>query len=437
MCDTLLAFSGKTADGSVILAKNSDREPGEAQAVTFVPAARHAPGAVARCASVTIPQARETFAALISRPFWMPGAEMGVNEHSVAVGNEAVFTRRKVAKTGLTGMDLVRLALTRGRTAREAVRVVTGLIAAHGQGGNGGYRHRLQYHNSFLVADPSEAWLLETADREWAARRVTGFFCISNALCLDEAPDAASPGAPEPFAKSLSDRLFTRFARGRARRALAASFLENLPHPAGSRDLMAALRVHADPVFAGGRGKSMDGLCLHAGGLVSSQTTGSMVAVLHPGRPPLAYFTGTSAPCLSVFKPHSLAPGQAAWPGLAAGGDQDLYGSPGKGHDPGALWWEWERFHRRALLDYNRLAPDWQRARDAREAEMAAQVEAAWKNGGTGLSGLCARWAGELAAWQSQEASHPAARPLSGKRPPAWFRLFWALENRRDQMPRG
>ena len=170
MCDTLVATGEATADGTVILAKNSDREPNEAQALTHVPRAKHAAGATIQCTYIDIPQVPETYEVLLSRPFWMWGCEMGANERGVAIGNEAVFTKEPYNKeAGLTGMDLIRLALERADTARGALDIITGLLDAHGQGGNGGFQHKLYYHNSFIIADPGDAWVLETAGRLWAA----------------------------------------------------------------------------------------------------------------------------------------------------------------------------------------------------------------------------------------------------------------------------
>ena len=66
MCDTFVALADATADGSVILAKNSDREPNEAHEVVLVPAADHDGGSTVRCTYVEIPQARRTHAVLLS-----------------------------------------------------------------------------------------------------------------------------------------------------------------------------------------------------------------------------------------------------------------------------------------------------------------------------------------------------------------------------------
>jgi secernin len=164
MCDTIVAVPPATRDGSVWFGKNSDREPGEAQLVDHLPSANFAAGANLACTYNTIPQARQTNEVLLSRPYWMWGAQMGANSHGVAIGNEAVFTKLPYDKAGLTGMDLLRLALERASTAAESLDVITSLLTRHGQRGGCGYRNRsFRYHNSFVITDPTEAFVLETA----------------------------------------------------------------------------------------------------------------------------------------------------------------------------------------------------------------------------------------------------------------------------------
>jgi len=194
MCDTLVATPEATADGVTVLGKNSDRDPNEAHHLLSLPAAEHPPGSHVRCTYITIPQAAHTHAVLLAKPFWIWGAEMGVNEHGLAIGNEAVFTKVPYQKEGaLTGMDLLRLALERATNAAEAVTVITGLLAAYGQGGNCGWQHQAFYHNSFLIADPAAAWVLETAGPHWVARQVRGLYTISNGLTMGNQWDLASP----------------------------------------------------------------------------------------------------------------------------------------------------------------------------------------------------------------------------------------------------
>ena len=60
----------------------------------------------------------------------MWGAEMGANEHGLAIGNEAVFTRVPIEDNGLLGMDLVRLALERCSRLR---RHLPSLASPHGR----------------------------------------------------------------------------------------------------------------------------------------------------------------------------------------------------------------------------------------------------------------------------------------------------------------
>lgn len=70
-----------------------------------------------------------------------------------------------------------RLALERASSAAEAVEVIGQLLTSPGQGGPCSEEPGQQawsYHNSFLIADPTTAWVLETAGPYWAAEHITG-----------------------------------------------------------------------------------------------------------------------------------------------------------------------------------------------------------------------------------------------------------------------
>ena len=90
----------------------------------------------------------------------------------------------RLTAVSMLGMDLLRLGLERGRSARESLEEITRLLEEHGQGGQcSDILKDFSYHNSFLIADGTEAWVLETADTLWVAEKVeTGCRNISNCL---------------------------------------------------------------------------------------------------------------------------------------------------------------------------------------------------------------------------------------------------------------
>lgn len=186
-CDTFVAFPPNTKD-CVIFGKNSDRPENEVQEVIFYPSTEHDTEGQLQCTYITIPQVRTTHAIILSRPSWLWGAEMGANEFGVCIGNEAIWTNLTdddlLKEEKLLGMDLVRLGLERGRTAEMALTAIIELLSAHGQGGLCS-EDGMTYHNSFLICDRKEAWVLETAGHLWVAEHITeGTRNISNELTI-------------------------------------------------------------------------------------------------------------------------------------------------------------------------------------------------------------------------------------------------------------
>jgi secernin len=159
----------------------------------------------------------QTCAVILSKPDWMWGAEMGANEHGVVIGNEAVWTTEPYAETGLLGMDLVRLGLERGFTAHAALLVIVDLMAKYGQGGNCAEHFAMNYHNSYLIADKNEAWVLETAGRYWVAEKITsGTRSISNNLSIHGPGDLRHPELEPVLNREQSFDFARLFSGGKA-----------------------------------------------------------------------------------------------------------------------------------------------------------------------------------------------------------------------------
>ncbi|MGB9441818.1 MAG: C69 family dipeptidase [Desulfobacterales bacterium] len=388
MCDTIAATGTATADGITLFGKNSDREPNEAQNLCHIPGQKHDLGASVKCTYISIPQVAKTNAVLLSKPFWMWGAEMGVNEHGLAIGNEAVFTRVPYEKgPALTGMDLLRLALERAATAQAAVHIITDLIQTFGQGGNCAYRHKIFYHNSFLLADPESVWVLETAGRHWAAKRVDGIYAISNKITLETSWDIASDDLVHfavqkgwcrsaedfSFARCYSDFLYTKFSSSEHRRARALTRLNALQGRLRVADFFAILRDHGNASpdsFCPDRGLIQSQICNHAGwGPVRiSQTTGSLVSRLVPDFS-THFITGTAAPCTSLFKP--------IWVDTPMVQDKL---PAGEAFDSKSLFWEHEMLHRLVLKDYQKSMQFITPRRDKLEAALLKQALSARKS---------------------------------------------------------
>ncbi|MEQ1809022.1 MAG: C69 family dipeptidase [Terricaulis sp.] len=373
MCDSFVALPHRAAAGAMLFAKNSDRERNEAQALEFKPAAEHDAGASLLCSYITIPQARRTNACLISRPFWMWGAEMGANEHGVVIGNEAMHSVIAPSETpALTGMDLLRLALERAASAAEAVNVIAALLEAHGQGGNCGHLHQFFYHNGFLIADGQEAFVLETVGRSWACERVSDERALSNAYSIGrnyERVSADLAGDQFDFAERFIDTERDGVSFGRGRCARGGQLLAERGGKLTQRDMMAILRDHgedgAPPQWSPERTPRRT-ICMHAAeGVRRSQTTASWVSEWTPGGL-VHWVTATAAPCLSIFKPVVLG---AAFP-------RDDY-APTDKFNRRSRWWKHELWHRAALGNHEEFTLATSAQRDDLEGQFVGAIRKA------------------------------------------------------------
>jgi secernin len=303
MCDTFVAVGSATADNSVIFGKNSDRPYDERQPLVFFPRKKFPSNSTIKCTHITIPQVDQTYAILLSKPSWMWGGEMGTNEFGVTIGNEAVWTKEPYRGKGLLGMDLLRLTLERCSTAFQGIELITHLLEDPGQGGQCAEHSNLTYHNSFLIADSKEAWVLETAGSWWVAQKIKeGVRNISNNLSIRSDFDLAKEGLLDyaidqnfiisneefDFAKIFSEGYY-REPSLYSRDGFGYQCLQDGYGSLDIQNMMEILRDHSR------------GICMHGG----FRTTASQVSWIQ-GEKQFHWFTLSPHPCISIFKPFYL-----------------------------------------------------------------------------------------------------------------------------------
>ena len=340
-CDTLVLTSKITASGQNTLCKNSDRPLGEAQPLCFYE------------------RSEGKYAVLGSRPYWMDGFEMGANEKGLFIGNEAEGSRMpKEAEEGITGMAMLRIALEKAAAAREAIDVISGLLKEHGQNANAHPTMDRRYENTFILCDPEEAWVMETAGREWAAKKVEDFAAVSNCYQVTDDYDLRSegmeqlvtdnrwlrPGEKVNFAKAFTapaDRQRNSVARMRRMQKLVTEKMT-------VKDMQKIFRDHFEgelnePRFGSCYGNFVT-ICMHAltGGIDSSQTAASMI-MSYDERWKFKFLWAAGLPCLSVYIP-------LYWvdPEKKPMKVPDCMSLGGEKYDPESLWWTME--HLSALV---------------------------------------------------------------------------------------
>lgn len=340
-CDTLVLTSKITANKQNTLCKNSDRPLGEAQPLCFYE------------------RSEGKYAVLGSRPYWMDGFEMGANEKGLFIGNEAEGSRMpKEAEKGITGMAMLRIALEKAAAAREAIDVISGLLKEHGQNANAHPTMDRRYENTFILCDPEEAWVMETAGREWAAKKVEDFAAVSNCYQITDDYDLCSegmeqlvtenrwlrPGEKVNFAKAFTapaDRQRNSVARMRRMQKLVTEKMT-------VKDMQKIFRDHFEgelnePRFGSCYGNFVT-ICMHAltGGIDSSQTAASMI-MSYDERWKFKFLWAAGLPCLSVYIP-------LYWvdPEKKPMKVPDCMSLGGEKYDPASLWWTME--HLSALV---------------------------------------------------------------------------------------
>ncbi|HUU95019.1 MAG TPA: C69 family dipeptidase [Phycisphaerae bacterium] len=182
-CTNLLVTKGASADGSLIITYTCDGE--------FHPHLRYSPAADYEPGEVL--EIKDWGGNVRGKIKQVPHAYAVVglmNEHQLAISETTFDGRQELQNPDglLHYWDLMGLALQRAKTAREAIKVMTDLVAEYGYRSTG---------ECISIADTQEAWILEIIGpgpggkgAVWVARRIPDGYisCHANKARIGEFP---------------------------------------------------------------------------------------------------------------------------------------------------------------------------------------------------------------------------------------------------------
>lgn len=386
-CDTVAIPGSCSESGCNLIGKNSDRDVTEAQLLIQFPAQDHAAGEKLRCTYIEIDQVPHTYAMIGSKPWWIWGFEMGANECGVAIGNEAEWSNASpIDKDALLGMDLLRLGLERGATAKEALDVILTLLKQYGQGGSCKYgvpRSESAYHNTFIISDPREIYLLETVNAHWVYRRLTDVQGVSNIYTVGEKYEACSEGIVEyavslglhdpqqPFDFSKSFMLLNSHSlSGFPRSGWTNRQLRGLRGKLNAENVLGILRSHFEGEILENRWSPVSccqsSVCMHGSEPGHCQSAATMVVEYHKTefRELLYTYWGSMCPPCSSF----------IVPFYNTGYIPEKLGTGTNRYSPDSFWWKVQRMVTDIEYNYEHYH-DWNaQIRDALESEFREEA---------------------------------------------------------------
>ncbi len=356
-CTTIIIGRKATADGSVLMAHTEDYGDDDCMHLVYHPQEKHAPGEEIQFAFTSVPQVPFTYAYTAVEMYsgerlGMPPAKFldGMNEYGLSLASNCIDCREQSQPNnrGLGWPEIGQLVMQRCKTAREAVALCAELIERYTFNG---FENTSCKNLTFLMADPTEGWIMEVTRGHWAVKRCHddgGIFYANQAqigtdyelASVDLVSFAvsnhwydANSGKKLNFKETYGEKLGEPYNVMREDRA--RELLKNKIGKITKQDLITVMKDHyegtADYVFP--HSQEPRSICVSA-------TQSSQIYHLRGNLPKelgCVMWSLASSPCLSIYTP--------IWAGYRGGVPQEWQRGSGSFSSDSA-WWTFESIQR-------------------------------------------------------------------------------------------